>query len=61
MENPPYITVLHGVNVYLVVVMEYNKREDEYKIAKQSAGLNTKEGADILARSWADDLNLEIR
>lgn len=61
-SNPDFVTVLPTNNPvrYLVAVMTYHKRDEEYIIKKVSEALPHVQ-AEGLARSWAAALSVEVR
>jgi len=60
-ENPPYVTVMQGVDVYCVVLMVYSRAEGEYHIARSSRGYKTRAKADDVADIWAVTDHAEVR
>lgn len=61
--NEDFVTVLPTNNPvrYLVAVMTYHKRDDEYIIKKVSEQALPHVQAEGLARSWAAALSVEVR
>ena len=60
-ENPPFLTIIHAPNGYVVSIMEYNQVHDSYLAGKTSRPYTAKIDALRYAVVWAETDNLEIR
>lgn len=59
-DNPPYITVMQGVECHVVALMEYSHKDDSYHVARTETK-KTRAEAVIRACEWADSAKLEVR
>ena len=60
-DNPPYLTIMAGIGCYMVALMEYNYRQEEYRITKQSPSMTERRSAETWCQAWAEREGLEIR